>query len=295
MKVLILGANGMFGSMVSTILAGHGGFAVEQTTRQCVVPHAGMPEIPTHHCDVLDTDALLAVLLASRPDVVVNCTGLIKQRPEADDLLKILPINALLPHRLARLCQGIGARLIQFSTDCVFSGKIGDYADNAPAEAQDFYGISKHLGEISDQPHVLTLRTSIIGHEAHSSLQLVDWFLAQKGPVKGYQRAIFSGFPTAEIGRILAEYVLPRRELNGLFNISAYPISKFDLLKIVRDVYCKEIEIVPDDVVEIDRSLNSSALRSILGYVPPSWPDLVALMRATRPAFPEKNFVRGHV
>lgn len=289
MKVLILGANGMFGSMVSTVLAARDDFAVEQTIRPGVVPHAGMPDIPTHYCDVLDTDALLAVLLASRPDAVVNCTGLIKQRPEAEDVLATLPINALLPHRLARLCQVLEARLIQFSTDCVFSGRTGNYADNAPAEAQDLYGISKYLGEIANQPHVLTLRTSIIGHEAHSSLQLVDWFLAQEGAVKGYRRAIFSGFPTVEIGRILAEYVLPRRELNGLYNISAEAISKFDLLKIVRDVYRKEIEIIPDDVVEIDRSLDSSALRSILGYVPPSWPDLVTRMQAMRPAFPEKK------
>lgn len=285
LKVLVLGANGMFGSMVSTVLAAHGGYRVEQTTRPGVAPHAGMPDVPTHRCDVLDTDALLKVLLSTRPDVVINCTGLIKQRPEALEVLKIFPINALFPHRLARLCEAIGARLIQFSTDCVFSGNTGDYADTAPAEAQDYYGMSKLLGEIADRPQVLTLRTSIIGHEAHSTLQLLDWFLAQEGAVKGYRRAIFSGFPTAEIGRILAEYVLPRPDLAGLYNISAEPISKYDLLKIVRDVYGKQIEIVPDDAVAIDRSLNSSALRSILGYVPPSWWELVSQMRAMRPAF----------
>lgn len=285
MKVLILGANGMFGSMVSTVLAAHDGYIVEQATRPGVKPHAGMPEIYTHHCDVLDTDALLEVLLTSKPEVVINCTGLIKQRPGADDVLKIIPINALFPHRLARLCEGIGARLIQFSSDCVFSGRSGNYADNADAEAMDYYGLSKHLGEIADQPHVLTLRTSIIGHEAQSAYQLINWFLAQEGAVEGYRRAIFSGFPTVEIGRILAEYVLPRRELHGLYNISAEPISKHDLLTIVRDVYGKKIEIVPDDAVEIDRSLDSSALRSILGYVPPSWQDLITQMRATRPNF----------
>jgi len=289
MKVLVLGANGMFGSMIATELAAHAGYAVEQTIRPGVAPHAGMPDVLTHRCDVLDTDALLEVLISSRPEVVVNCTGLIKQRPEADDVLKIFPINALFPHQLARFCEAIGARLIQFSTDCVFSGKTGDYADTAPAEAQDYYGMSKRLGEIADRPHVLTLRTSIIGHEARSALQLVDWFLAQEGAVKGYRRAIFSGFPTTEVGRILAQYVLPRPELAGLYNISAEPISKYDLLKIVRNVYGKQIEIVPDDAVAIDRSLNSSALRMILGYIPPIWPDLVARMREKRPAFPENN------
>ncbi len=283
MKILVLGANGMFGRMVATVLAARDNFAVERTLRPGIVPHAGSPDMTTHHCDVLDTDALLEVLIASRPDCVINCTGLIKQKPEAADVLKIFPINALFPHRLARLCDVIGARMIQFSTDCVFSGETGNYADDAPAEAQDFYGLSKRLGEIADQPHVLTLRTSIIGHEAHSAFQLIDWFLAQEGTVKGYRRAIFSGLPTVEIGRILADLILPRQNINGLYNISADPISKYELLQIVRDVYGKQIEIVPDEVVKIDRSLDSSKLRSILGYVPPSWPDLVAQMRATRP------------
>lgn len=289
MKILVLGGNGMFGSMVATVLAGNAAYAVEQTMRPGARTHAGVADIPTHRCDVLDADMLMRVLVDVRPDCVVNCTGLIKQRPEADDVLAIYPINAMFPHRLALLCEGIGARLIQFSTDCVFSGKTGNYADDADADMRDNYGLSKWLGEVRDRKHVLTLRTSIIGHEAEGRLQLVDWFLSQQGTTKGFRRAIFSGFPTVEIGRILAEYVLPRPDLHGVYNISADPISKYDLLHIVRDVYEKQIEIVPDDAVKIDRSLDSSVLRGMLGYTPPPWTELVGQLRATRPDFDSKN------
>lgn len=288
-KVLILGANGMFGSMVASVLSRNENYCVEQTMRPGVPAHAGVANIPTHRCDVLDTDALMNVLLGVRPDVVVNCTGLIKQRPEAADLLTIFPINALFPHRLSRLCAAIGARMIHFGTDCIFSGKTGDYADDAPPDMHDYYGASKRLGEIDDQPHVLTLRTSIIGHEADSAYQLIDWFLGQEGKVKGYTRAIFSGLPTAEIGRILAQYVLPKPDLHGVFNVSADPISKYDLLLIVSDVYGRQIEIVPDEAVAIDRSLNSTAFRELTGYSPPSWRELVALLWATRPNFDKIN------
>ncbi len=285
MKILILGGNGMFGSMVASVLSRNAAYVVEQTMRPGAKSHAGVADIPTHRCDVLNTDALLRVLVDMRPDCVVNCTGLIKQRPEAEDVLSIFPINAMFPHRLARMCQGFGARLIQFSTDCVFSGTQGNYGDDAPADMRDNYGLSKWLGEVRDQKHVLTLRTSIIGHAAADKLQLIDWFLSQKGTARGFRRAIFSGFPTVEIGRILAEYVLLKPELHGLYNLSADPISKFDLLHIVRDIYGKQIEITPDDAVAIDRSLDSSVLRGRLGYTPPDWTELVTRMRATRPDF----------
>lgn len=285
MKILVLGGNGMFGSMVASVLSGNAAYDVEQTMRAGAQFHAGVANIPTHRCDVLNYDGLMRVLIDVRPDCVVNCTGLIKQRPEADEMLSIFPINAMFPHRLARMCDGIGARLIQFSTDCVFSGSQGNYTDDAPADMRDNYGLSKWLGEIRDQKHVLTLRTSIIGHEAVGKLQLIDWFLSQKGTTRGFRRAIFSGFPTVEIGRILAEYVLLKPELHGLFNLSADPISKHDLLHIVRDVYAKQIEIIPDDAVAIDRSLDSSVLRRRLGYTPPDWTELVTRMRATRPDF----------
>ena len=281
MKILILGANGMFGSAVYHVLGQYSAYncigTVRNDAKADLVPSTPHGQIISN-LDVLNETALLEVMKEVQPDLVVNCTGLIKQRPEASDPQKIFPINALFPHRLADLCQLSNARMIQFSTDCIFSGEEGNYADDAPANVSEFYGLSKYIGEVGNVPHVLTLRTSIIGHEKDSTFQLVDWFLAQKGSVKGYTKAIFSGFPTIVIAQILRDYVIPNPELHGTYNMSADPIAKYDLLKIIRSVYGKDIDIIADDKVKIDRSLNSSHFRNVTGYNPPSWQSLIETM-----------------
>lgn len=228
--------------------------------------------------DVENQDSLISAFSLIRPDVVVNCIGLIKQRAEAEDPLQALAINASLPHRLARLCELTNARLVHISTDCVFSGRRGNYLESDEADAQDLYGRSKFLGEV-DYPHAVTLRTSIIGHELSGALGLVNWFLSQQEAVKGYTQAIFSGLPTCELARVLLERVLPKPELRGVYHVSAAPISKFDLLQLVNRVYEKGLRIEPDDHLKIDRSLNSSRFREATGYVASDWPSLIAQMR----------------
>jgi dTDP-4-dehydrorhamnose reductase len=228
--------------------------------------------------DVENVDTLTALLAEVRPSVVINCIGLVKQLAQADDPLSALPINALLPHRLARLCGLVGARFVHVSTDCVFNGRKGGYRESDPSDAEDLYGRSKYLGEVA-YPHAITLRTSIIGHELSSARGLVGWFLAQAGTVKGYRKAIFSGLPTAELSRIVRDVVLPQPELSGLYHVAAEPIAKYDLLQLVRDAYGKTIAIEPDDSVAIDRSLNAERFQKATGYVAAPWPELVARMR----------------
>jgi dTDP-4-dehydrorhamnose reductase len=228
--------------------------------------------------DIEDIDGLARVLLQVRPEVVVNCVGLVKQHALADDPAAAIQINALLPHRLAKLCQLANARLIHISTDCVFAGTRGKYRESDSPDAQDLYGRSKLLGEV-DYPNAVTLRTSIIGHELASVQGLVGWFLAQSGPIRGFTRAIFSGLPAVELSRVIRDYVLPRVELRGLYHVSAAPISKYELLCLVAQVYGKAIEIAPDDEPVIDRSLDSTRFRGLVGYDPPEWPDLVRNMR----------------
>ena len=208
------------------------------------------------------------------PDVVVNCIGLVKQLAQAEDPLVAIPINALLPHRLARLCDLAGARLIHLSTDCVFDGSRSMYAESDCSDAKDLYGRSKYLGEVN-YGNAVTLRTSIIGHELSSAHGLVNWFLSQQGEVKGYTRAIFSGLPTVELARVLRDFVITKSELRGMYHVSAEPISKFELLGLVAQTYGKTIEITPDASVAIDRSLDSSRFRGVTGYAPPSWLNLV--------------------
>lgn len=228
--------------------------------------------------DVENQDSLAAAFSGVRPDVVINCIGLIKQRAEAEDHLQALSINAMLPHRLARLCSLAGVRLVHISTDCVFSGRVGAYRETDEADAQDLYGRSKFLGEV-DYPHAVTLRTSIIGHELQSAFGLLGWFLSQQGSVKGYTRAIFSGLPTGELARVISEHVLPRPELRGVYHVSAKPIAKYELLKLFNKQYDKQLRIDPDDRLKIDRSLNSDRFQLATGYVAADWPQLVAEMQ----------------
>lgn len=227
--------------------------------------------------DVEQADQLAALFARTRPDVVINCIGLVKQLAEADDPLAALPINAMLPHRLARYASLVGARLIHVSTDCVFTGRKGLYHEDDAPDAADLYGRSKLLGEV-DYDNAITLRTSIIGHELASAHGLVGWFLTQEGSVRGFTRAVFSGLPTIELARVIRDHVLPRPEMRGLWHVSAKPIAKHELLTLVKAAYRKDIEIVKDDRLVIDRSLDSSRFRSETGWQPAPWSELVAAM-----------------
>ncbi|MCM0609035.1 MAG: SDR family oxidoreductase [Ideonella sp. WA131b] len=284
--VLVLGASGMLGNAVLRFFAaspGYTAFGSMRTTSQLAKLPSAVRRRVIAGVDVENTDSLMRLFSAVRPQVVINCIGLVKQLAEADDPLLALPINAMLPHRLARLCDVARARLVHVSTDCVFSGARGNYIEGDSPDAQDLYGRSKLLGEV-DYPHAVTLRTSIIGHELSSANGLVGWFLAQQGRVSGYRRAVFSGLPTIELARVIRDHVLPRPALRGTYHVSASPINKFDLLKLVARTYGKEIEIVEDDAVLIDRSLDSTRFRTETGYAPDDWPALVARMHAFQAA-----------
>lgn len=282
MKILVLGANGMLGNAMIRVLNEKAGWQVYGTIRSESSRRFFTEDIAERllsGVDVEQHDSLLQAFIRTRPDVVVNCIGLIKQLADAEDPLQAIPINALLPHRLARLCELSGARLVHFSTDCVFAGDKGAYRETDPSDAKDLYGRSKFLGEVS-YPHALTLRTSIIGHELQSAHGLVDWFLSQQGSCNGYSRAIFSGLPTVALAQIVRDLVIPRTDLSGVYHVAAEPIAKYHLLKLIADVYNKNIEIIASDQLVIDRSLNADRFRAATGYTAPSWPELIALMHA---------------
>lgn len=279
-KILILGASGMLGSAIFRLLSQNDLFETIGTVRSAKVIQRFEPETRhrlRNHVDVENYDSVVSILESYRPDIVVNCVGIVKQISTANDPLSAIPINSLLPHRLARLSALIGARFIHISTDCVFDGAMGNYVESDIPNATDLYGRSKLLGEV-DYPNSITLRTSIIGHELSGNHSLVSWFLGQKESVKGFRRAIFSGLPTVELARIIRDFVIPRSDLRGLYHVSAQPISKFDLLRVVAQTYGKDIRIVPDDALAIDRSLNSDRFRRATGYEAPSWAELVSNM-----------------
>jgi dTDP-4-dehydrorhamnose reductase len=283
-KILVLGASGMLGNAVLRYFATQTDHEVVGIVRSAgsarLLPDSLQDRVALGG-DVDDVDALVRMFDRHRPTLVINCVGLVKQLGDAKDPLAAIPVNAVLPHRLARLCALASARLVHLSTDCVFTGDKGMYREDALPDAQDVYGRTKLLGEV-DYPHALTLRTSIIGHELSSRHSLVCWFLSQQESVRGFSQAVFSGLPTVEIARVIDKYVLERPELHGLYHLSAEPIDKFSLLQLIATAYGKDIEITDDRALIIDRSLDSTRFRNATGYQPEPWPDLIRRMHEFR-------------
>ena len=280
MRILILGATGMLGYSLFSNLREFDGLEVFGTVRNLKGKEAffeGVLSSLIFDVDVTETAEIESAIASVKPDVVINCIGLIKQHDVSKLHVNAVEINALLPHQIACLCDQHSAKLIHFSTDCVFSGKEGLYTEESTPDAVDLYGKSKCLGEVDYAPH-LTLRTSIIGHELNSSVSLIDWFLSQTGEVKGFSKAIFSGLPTCYVAKLLAENILKSPELSGLYHLSVSPIDKFTLLKQVAETYRKKTVINEFTDFEIDRSLNSQKLTRKLGLVLASWPELIDYM-----------------
>ena len=272
MKILILGGAGMLGHELLRQLQGRHDTRV--TLRQSLAAYANCGLFNAGNAysdvDVCAPGRVEQVLTDFRPGVVVNAVGIVKQRPEAQDSILSIEVNSLLPHRLALDCRAVGARLVHLSTDCVFSGERGRYRESDRPDPLDLYDRSKLLGEVTAE-NALTLRTSMIGLGLYRKTNLVDWFLAQKGRVQGYRKAIFSGLTTAEVARVIALLIEKHPAASGLYHLSAEPISKFDLLTKLRERLSLPVEIVPVDEPRIDRSLDSSRFRQRFSYQPPSW------------------------
>jgi dTDP-4-dehydrorhamnose reductase len=284
MRILILGGGGMLGHQLVAVLQKE--FETWSTLRGSVSAYErhGLfdPQRTLGGIDVLNFDAVMEVMAKVRPDAVINCVGIIKQLAAAKDPFLSVAINALLPHRLHRLCQATGARLIHFSTDCVFSGRTGNYTEDDPSDALDLYGRSKFLGETIGEG-ALTIRSSIIGLELGTTSGLVEWFLSQRGRrIEGYKRAIYSGFTTLEMARIVRMVLTEHRAVSGTLQVSSDRISKYDLLTLMQRAFEFDVEIVPDDKVQIDRSLDSTRFRTLTGYIPPSWPTMVEELAESR-------------
>jgi len=228
--------------------------------------------------DAWDMSSVARAVSEVRATWVVNCIGIIKQLDESRAPKTSIYVNALFPHLLSQLCEKVGARLIHISTDCVFSGKKGNYVEDDPADAEDLYGKTKYLGEIDD-PHALTLRTSVVGRDLFSNVSLVDWFLSQSGrQVKGYTDAIYTGLSTAALSQEIWRIMHEHPELHGLYHVSTARITKFALLRLLNDAFNAGATIEPFDGVHYDRSLRSDRYRAATGFAPPDWPTMVRAM-----------------
>ena len=281
-RVLVLGVSGMLGHAVFDVRSRAPDLEVFGASRSRM-PQTWPQERLLSGISALDQDDLLRAVRFARPDVIINAVGVIKQLESAKDPLVVVPINTLLPHRLAALAEAIGGRLVHVSTDCVFTGNQGAYRESDPSDATDLYGASKHLGEVIDRKAAITLRTSIIGRELNSANGLIEWFLRAEPRVKGFRKAIFSGLPTVELAEVIRDHVLPRPDMSGLYHVSAEPISKLDLLALASEIFDRPAEFDPVDEPRIDRSLNSDRFKAETGYRPAPWRDLLIKMRDLQP------------
>ncbi|MGE3919329.1 MAG: dTDP-4-dehydrorhamnose reductase family protein [Gammaproteobacteria bacterium] len=276
MRILILGGDGMLGHQLLKTLDQHTTYVTLRQELSCYqsfkifTKENSFPSI-----DIRRFDDLIDVFNVFKPQAVINAIGIVKQRSDAKQSIPSLEINALFPHRLANLCSMINARMIHISTDCVFSGEKGQYTEDDPMDARDLYGQSKFLGEVHDN-HCVTLRSSIIGLELSRKTSLIEWFLAQKGSISGYRRAIYTGITTAEMSRLIENILLNHSELSGLWHVASTPINKFDLLKMLAEKLPKnDVIIQPDDQFFCDRSLIGTRLQEAINYIPPTWHDML--------------------
>lgn len=280
MRVLVLGGTGMLGHKLWQVLAEQ--YDTYVTLRAKFDAYARYKLFEhTHAIDCVDTqdfDSVVRAVAAVRPQVIVNCIGIVKQHQAANDPFSSISVNSLFPHRLAYLCRAGGTRLIHISTDCVFSGRKGNYAETDVADAEDLYGKTKLLGEPS-YDGCLTLRTSMIGRELKTSHGLLEWFLQREGKtVPGYTRAIFSGFTTDALSRLVALIIAEQPDMQGIWHVASEPVSKFDLLSLIRDIFRLNIGIEPDDTVAYDRSLDAGKFCQRTRFVPQPWPGMIEQM-----------------
>lgn len=277
--MLILGASGMIGHRMWATL-GERHEAIGVLRRQELGPLSMIPGIANKKAllgvEIQDISKLTKVIADTKPDIVLNCVGIVKQLKDSSDHMKSIALNALFPHQLAKVCADHNARMIQFSSDCVFDGLKGNYKESDFPNAQDLYGRSKALGEVDYMKNVVTMRTSSIGREVFPHGGLVEWFLSNKGKsITGYKQAIYSGFPTQRLGNIISDYIIPNKELTGVLQVAGTPIDKFSLLTMIKDHFQLNIEIMANDQVKVERGLNFDNFSKLTGFKSPTWKEMM--------------------
>jgi dTDP-4-dehydrorhamnose reductase len=279
MKIAIIGATGMIGHRLwSGLSSNHDVFAL---VRRKATEIPNLPNIKRDQIyegmNIENFDSLSKRLSQIGPDVVFNCVGVVKQLKLAKSYTHSIELNSLFPHKLASLGETLGFRIIQFSSDCIFDGRKGQYTEDDLPNATDIYGRTKALGEVADGEHVLTLRTSFLGREIFPHGGLINWFESQAGgKIKGFSKAIYSGLPAQCFVELLNDTILPNKGLKGLYHLSSEPIDKYRLLKMAREVLDLDIEIEKDESFEIDRSLNCRKFSLETGYSPLKWEEMIS-------------------
>ena len=280
MRILILGGEGMLGHKVFQILSQR--FDTYATFQRPNGPWTCYPvydqvarDYLLSGVNALNFETVIRAFAQVKPNVVINCIGIIKQLKAAKDPVISIQLNSLFPHRLADLCAATSARMFHISTDCIFSGRKGNYTETDLPDPEDIYGRTKLLGEV-DRPGCLTIRTSIFGRDFVKDSALLEWFLSQRSKqVQGYTHAIYTGFPTQVLARIMGDLIEHYPDLSGLCQVASAPIGKYELLVKIRDAMNLSIEIEPEENFFCDRSLDAARFVAATGYHIPSWDEMI--------------------
>ena len=270
MKILMLGVSGMIGHRLfayfstrhetyGTIRGSKGECKLDQVDRLI------------EGVDVRKFNHLKSLIAEIEPEVVINCTGIVKQLSDSQSIADQIQLNALTPHLLAEFSVLMGFKSVSFSSDCVFNGSKGNYKESDLPDATDIYGLTKALGEVN-YANALTIRTSTVGLELANSHGLVEWFLAQKGEIQGFDKAIYSGLTTVELAKYLEHVLINYPSITGIFQMAADKITKFELLRrLSRRLERDDIDILKNSSFECDRSLDGDRLQMLTGYSVPTW------------------------
>ncbi len=278
-KIIILGSTGMMGSMLTRVLKKDKRFQILCTYRNFEkVKILNLNQNQLKKINVSNLEDIKKLIIRFKPDYLINCIGLIKQLCNKKNLKETKFLNSTFPKKISKIAEKNKFKIIHLSTDCVFSGKKGNYKEKDTADAEDIYGKSKFNGEVKSK-FVINIRTSIIGNELTTSLSLLNWFLKQK-KVNGFNQAYFSGLTTLELSNILIKKIILNNKFSsGLFHVSGPNISKLILLKLIKKIYKRKTIINIDNNFKIDRSLNSSKFKKITKYKKKSWLVMIKNLR----------------
>lgn len=275
-KILILGSAGMLGYQLYGFLKSKNYKVKGICRKNKIISNKFFKNNNFLNLDLEKFDLLENTISTYRPDFIINCAGIIKQKTYRYDANRIYLINSCLPNYLSILSKKYKFKLIHISTDCVYDGKKGNYKEHETTNSEDVYGLSKTLGEVCSN-NCITLRTSIIGHELHQANGLLAWFLKQK-KVYGFKKAFFTGLTTLELSKVI-EKLLKVKLKEGIYNVSSKKISKYQLLLLINKIYDKNISILSNKKVKIDRSLNGKLFKKQFNIKISSWVKMINDMK----------------
>ena len=251
MKIFIFGSRGMAGHMIKE-------YFMKETDYDIVISSREESSDKNHYkIDILNDEKVLAALDDAKPDIIINCTGILNDEAERNQELA-LKVNGVFPHRLAKWANENHKKVIQISTDCVFKGDRGNYAETDKPDGATSYAISKRVGELMSDRHI-TIRTSIIGPEIkRNGIGLFQWFMNQKGKIHGYQKVKWNGITTLQLAKVIDAMI--KNDCSGLYHITApHPITKHHLLKMLQSIFQKnDVIITPVNAPVLDRTLKAT-------------------------------------